>query len=219
MVVSSVHFLSGVTLVLALSAPLTAQDAPSSSLLTFRNPRTVAIERYEALSTLRKTDREAELENTDPRMKEDLWSIHLERYLVRHPELTDRQRGVILEGLALVQSGAMELAPWDLAWAEAVDRPVHQIEAHAKGVFTAAESRAIFSELGGHAAPDIGPSYGAPRGAGLRSDVYEDCDCATLDSWCDWITNPTPNCTRVRCVGSHGCGTFLLYDCNGICGQ
>jgi hypothetical protein len=37
--------------------------------------------------------------------------------------------------------------------------------------------------------------------------------------WCNWVTNPDPDCKSVLCREQNsGCGTFWVYPCDGICG-
>lgn len=56
----------------------------------------------------------------------------------------------------------------------------------------------------------------SPNRKTLLSSTESDCNCSTESDWC------SPNswdCQNTLCVETnHGCGTLLVYGCNGRCG-
>lgn len=54
----------------------------------------------------------------------------------------------------------------------------------------------------------------ASKAEGSNTDV-DNCNCNTSDNWCE---HAFPDCEDVPCEGSyHGCGWFLVKQCDGIC--
>jgi len=189
-----------------------ASPAVAQGTVSLRTERAQVLAKYVELSRLSMADRKQTYEPLDPRVKEDLWSVHVEKYLAGHPALSPGQRAVIFSFLGVIQSGAMEQPSWEPGWQTGVDQPFRVIENQARELFSPAEAQAIFATLG----PVERTASGAVH-AFFRQPV-DSCECSTESPWCDWLTNPDPSCHNGGCLPQHGCGTGWSYDCNGMCG-
>ncbi len=92
-----------------------------------------------------------------PESKTGIWTLHLQRFLVTHPDLSDAQRSVIFEALGWLSTGAMSL-PADSPDRDVLGvRPVKLIEQHASATFPPELARDAFFNLGPSPAPALGP--------------------------------------------------------------
>jgi hypothetical protein len=146
--------------------------------------------------------------NLNPAMREALWIKHMKRALVEMPDLSTRQRAVILQGLGLVESGALRVDRQSDDW-PVFEESLKHLEASAKEAFDPPRGKAVFVRLGA----DV-----------LMTGVDDaltipNCACSQESDWCNWVTNPDPDCKSVLCREQNsGCGTFWVYPCDGICG-
>ena len=144
-----------------------------------------------------------------PSIKKELWMTHLRRALVEVPDLGSDQRGLIFETIGLIALGVLEGEPSSESWDQTYGDQVRSLEGRAREVFALRLARAIFTELG--------PEADFSGTTSLR----DWCSCSTDSDWCDFITNPNPNCRvdlQNRCrPTSSGCGWLLMFACDGLC--
>jgi hypothetical protein len=138
-------------------------------------------------------------------MQSDVWTFHLESFLLDHPDLNSEQRAVVFEAIGLIQSGV--LAP---------DGSLLHLETRARATLPPDLMDAAFLELG---------PQSTVNNAKLISRALADCECSTVSDYCcfmDCPTSPTPKCARGRkscTLVASGCGFLWQYGCNGICGE
>jgi hypothetical protein len=177
-----------------------------ASPIPLRNPRSAVVAQYSRMAALPIEQRKEIYGNLPVQMQGDVWTFHLESFLLDHPDLSPEQRAVVYEALGLIQSGA--LIP---------DESLRHLELHARAALSAELVDAAFLALGPRAAPLIS--------AKLIPRSLSDCECSTVSDYCcfmDCPTSPTPKCVRGRkscTLVSSGCGFLWQYGCNGICGE
>lgn len=186
------------------------------------NERADVLAVYAYVRTLSADEAKAHYRTQRAPMQEDLWSVHLERFVDQHPALTADQRAVIFEALGLLASGVIHEAR-DSTGSAAVPayEAVSRLEYRAKTMLGRALAQEALSALVPTDSSARVESPAANAHAIIRTDVgrYPPCDCSSESSWCDSITNPTPKCKSGGCTPYDGCGTFWLYMCDGICSQ
>ncbi len=184
------HFVCGVLAVM-LVLPAVAGDSQERE--------------YRVLVSLQGAERKAVYARFDGAAKAGLWTLHLEKFVAAHPELTDEQRVLIAEARELLGSEVLQ----------ALESKSPAEVADAKNAIQAFEGRATKSfsrELYSAAFVRLGPptkSTTVLRVASFRPDCYcnpnfDECDggaCST--GWC-WTT-------------PYGCGTFGGSMCTGMC--
>lgn len=178
------------------------------SAVTLRNPRSDVRALYAAMTAAN----HHEIYHSVPKdMQSDLWTIHLTRALVENPNLSAEQRAVILQGIGLVATGALEIDREDPQWEHLVHEPVQALEREAKVLFERPVARAFLTQLYSTISLSI---------EGTPSPIIPNCTCSTESDWCC----PTPTCIgectsgRLICTPQQGCcGTFFRYDCDGEC--
>ena len=75
-----------------------ASHASSSFTATLRHDRVQVIAFYDRLVAMSSSDAKQAYDSAPASLKEDLWTIRLERFVANHPELSNEQRAVIFEG-------------------------------------------------------------------------------------------------------------------------
>lgn len=199
--------LVGAVVVLLGSQSAVAQVITSTPL---RNDRSTVEWLYETISVLPTEERSGRVLTLPLTMQEDLWTVHLERYLAANPDLGAAQRGVVFSALGLLGGGVIERRQAGAVEAASAEASLRNLEAQAKACFNAGNARALFQRMGG---PERGGT-----GASARRLLLRSCNCSTQSDWCDTLTNPFPKCSsQSRCSDSLGCGTLFLYACDGLC--
>jgi hypothetical protein len=161
-------------------------------------------ETYEALSALPISSRKAVYRALSADAKSGLWRIHLTGYLTEHPELTEEQRGVIVDAIALVTPRLFEIAESNPNWLTDMHSPVELLKKRVLEVFPRGVAVGVFTQLGTPA-----PSHALDDEGGIGQS---NCNCNTDSIWsCD-------NCTAGGCKKTpFGCGWLMFYECNGRC--
>ena len=157
---------------------------------------------YDALAPLGCGERKEAYRAAPREQQLALWTLHLQRFLAAHPELTGTQRSFVFEGLGMIASGALyrEDDPAAKSLVQAFkERGLQQFD---RQTFDDA-----FVKLGGRRDPAVG----ARRPSRVRTlQPYCDCDgeqdCPGTE--CDWF-HP---CTEVI-----ACGPFGMDYCLGVC--
>lgn len=175
-------------------------------------------------------------------MKSSLWTHHLLMAVTKHSEFTGEQRALIYEAIRLLSPDL-----YDTVKAEGRSSPalevVHDLTERAQLLFSRDVARTLFVEIGSAVPIARGPEAGDPLtrestnglasepGTRTLSNGNEatprsphkatpswGCSCSTVDDWCRSSEGNGWYCQGAGCtVDYSNCGTFLLYDCTGIC--
>jgi hypothetical protein len=152
-------------------------------------------------------------------MKEDLWTLQLERFINQHPELDQEQRSVVYEALGLLTAGVLEHYPASQDFA-AKTLPLQQ---RAAAVFPRSWIAAAFGQLGDSETSVVLMRSGITNEA--REDLptrhifsYCDCNIDPQQDFCGGLTGPEHCIDGKRvCTFTTGCGWWWSYGCDGYC--
>jgi hypothetical protein len=170
-------------------------------------------------------------------MKSDLWAHHLLTAVTNHPEFTAEQRSLIHEAIRLMSPELYAAAMSEGDSATPLEA-VHDLTRRAKQLFPRNVALALFVEIGSPIPIATHPESGvalnresttgsategdqralkgdgiAPRPIKVTPEAWK-CSCSVVDDWCGYGME----CTSAGCqIDYSNCGTFLLYDCNGVC--
>jgi hypothetical protein len=154
----------------------------------------------------------------------ELWATQLSRALVDKADLTEQHRRWIL-GLVL-ELRERGLPPPKSAEAE---RYARDVAMHAAG---RGDIEKLFTQLGpdtGRYSMSIQSTWLNLQDAVKRSLVasaYVSCNCTTMSDWCEawysgpgyaWCEDPSWYSWCPDCETDTFCGTWWLYECNGMC--
>lgn len=203
-----------------LTIAVTTGDAVAQAVrqVPLRNVRADVVVAYARLASAGPAQR-AMYVALPAQMKEDIWALHIEYFLTDHPELTAEQRSVCLEGLGIVESGALETDRFSAEWNANVGQALQRLEVRIKTFMPGALGREAFAQLG-PATPSIVSSPAERPGIrgklqrGVDSAPIPDCECSTISEGYE-----CSNCVYVAdsCTFRIGCGPFYEYACNGLC--
>lgn len=166
---------------------------------------------YDALSALPINSKRAVFRALSAEAKSELWKIHMNLYLAEHPNLTEDQRNVILDAIALVAPQLYEVSKDNPEWLANVHAPLQSLRKRASEVFSPSVAAEIFARLG--KADHFNPTK--QNVLRIRALVTQgECDCSMGSDWCpgDYVC-VDEDCQRT----SSGCGSLWLYPCDGIC--
>jgi hypothetical protein len=182
-----------------------------------------AISVYESIAMASGADQKELYRTLSSGVQAEVWRIHLLQYLVAHRELTDLQKTVIRDAMALLRDESFEVGIASPQFAERLA----QLDARAKTVFGIAEAKAIFAELG--SAPDsadvdtrsphpvlqprsLHPVLQSTSAGPVVQSLG--CSCSTISDFC----SPGSACVYGDCISRpEGCGVFWQYACTGRC--
>ncbi len=195
-------------------------------------------QKYKDISALPMKKRKAAFRKALPKDRSDLWRTHLALYLVKHTELNQEQKQIILEGMSLATPEGFEVKSDNPAWKTKVEE-LGSLENRILAFFSKEEGARIFATLGDSEPPTSLSSSGpvvSPKRAnsvanrysskynvwtlnrfvaqdqGIGMEMENACGCSTQSDWClNWCGGGP--CTR----SDSGCGTFWQYPCNGNC--
>jgi len=194
-----------VTVLLILALPSVLAAAESRVLL--RNPRPNVAATYASIASLASPHVRAAFRTQSASMQSDLWLFHLERFLNSHLELTDEQRGVVLEGVGLLATGITDDRELGGEPALHVQRALASLTERARTVLGPALAAEAFTGLGTTnvtaTRSRIAPLMGTPE-----------CNCSSDSDWCE---GNEYSCRTTKCMQTWGCGTLFFYPCTGIC--
>jgi hypothetical protein len=212
---------SVIGILVAITCSLRA-DAP------LKNAREIVETTYDKLSGLSIDDRRAAYKKLPAAMQDDVWTVHLERFLATRFDLTDDERSVILEGLGFLATSPGSVGRHDAEWEIRVGRPLQQLSNRGKTLCRYEIIRAAFGVLGPEPQRKARQATVAPpNSAHLWNDklvahagrgIMGPCTCNRNDDWCRmWPEDPL-SCTEVDCtLTDDGCGWFWRKPCNGQC--
>lgn len=200
----------------ALSAlSLEAQQVP------LRHERAAVDQELNRISTFPMLQRRERFADLPVAMQQDLFTLHLERYIADHPDLPTEQLSVLYEGIGLLVSGRLEIDRKSAAWDRDVKPLLDAFTARARQVLPPNVIHEAILTLGTPEEVTLAlPKDGRFR---VRPNT-PDCECSTESDWCGSFC---PTCPLVQCKASawpitciptySGCGTWWQYGCNGMC--
>jgi len=157
---------------------------------------------YDGLSALSCGERRAAYYGYPREQQLELWTLHLQKFLTDHPNLTGTQRTVVLEGLDMIASGALDRTDDPTATSL-----VQSFKERAQLQFDRDTFKDAFVRLGGRRDSAAGVRRPERRGA-----LQPFCDCSR-DEDCGGA-----DCNFLRpCVEVIGCGPFGMELCVGVC--
>jgi hypothetical protein len=190
---------------------------------------------YYDMSALPLKKRRASFINASPDDKSGLWRTHLALFLVKRPDLNERQTETVLAAMSLATPEYFEVQSGDPAWKEKVRDPSRALEAKIFTAFPLEDGAKIFATLGDDAESaktsaavllkninykplsDSGPykQWSHSRlGQQHVEPVLGACDCSTESDYCPaWSACGGGGCNSTQ----RGCGTLWSYPCNGGC--
>lgn len=119
--------------------------------------------------------------------------------------LNKNQSELVSEFIKLLSPEIYSIKKETLEWKQ-VDSSLNSIKDRSLNYFQKSEAFEIFASLGG--------KIGNPEGV---ENLRPNCSCSGSSDYCGWWRNGA-SCSGGGCrdqVG--GCGTGLLYDCDGMC--
>lgn len=134
-----------------------------------------------------------------------LWTLHLQKFLADHPNLTGAQRAAVREGLDMIASGALDRANDPKARSL-----VEAFKERTQRQFDQETFKAAFVRLGGRRDSSAVVQRAERAGAGA---LIPDCNC---DGEEDCDSSEDCNLTR-NCFEVINCGPFHMYYCFGMC--
>ena len=169
-------------------------------------------------------------------MKSAVWIHQFRVALAQHPEFTAEQRDVLGEAIALFTPELFEIDPSSPDWGRRVDAPLQALTYRVKVVFGIALAAQLFTQLGptlphptAIPAPDgnVSSPPTAPAGESRHATTLHpapnvelpNCFCSTVNDYCALEFGPGWYCLGGGCWWgvNWGCGTGLLYKCDGLC--
>jgi len=171
-------------------------------------------------------------------MKSAVWTHHLLIAITNHPEFSVEQRSLIYEAIRLLSPELYETSASE-GHSSAVFETVHDFTRRAQLLFPRNVALALFVEVGSAIPIPAHPERGvvalsrestsgsatesdrrtlkrdgiAPRPIKITPQAWN-CSCSVASDWCGMGFE----CTSAGCqVEYSNCGTFLLFDCNGVC--
>ena len=158
---------------------------------------------YDGLSALSCGQRRVAYSGYSREQQLALWTLHLEKFLASHPDLTGAQRAVVGEGLAMIASGAL-----DRIEDPATTSVVQAFKERAQLQFDADTFKDAFVRLGGRR----DSASGARRPDLVQTLLVPFCNCDQIE---DCGGN---HCSFTRpCWEVVACGPFGMDYCLGLC--
>lgn len=200
--------LTAVVLLCAMASVAAERSVP------LRNPEPQVLQHYEALQWADRQELRELFIDMTPKMRADVWTVHLLRVLREHPELSPAQRSLIFEGVGLIASGIFEIDRRSPEWITHGREPMLNLSKRVFASFPPELARSIMNDPRGPRGEKPGPVDRMNR---FRPAVQSgDCTCNIAYQW---------DCSWSRCVESwpmcfpyYTCGPWMSDTCDGICG-
>lgn len=104
---------------------------------------------YSDLSLLSINDRKSLYISLTPELKSELWKVQLKSYLLKHSDLTDKQKKAIADAIIFIRPEFYKIAPDSPDWEEKVNKPIQLLEKRMLEVFSREAFRELLTNLGG----------------------------------------------------------------------
>jgi hypothetical protein len=155
---------------------------------------------YETIARFPPQYRKAIVVAQSPAIQSRLWRTHLERYIAEHPALTAEQSAVLELAVELATPALFAMSEESFTKI-AGSRSLAELGRRATSAFGAGEARAVLEEIGREESATAYRPF---------------CQCSTLSDYC---VGSRCRFGLIPCIWTGaGCGTFLRFSCNGICG-
>ena len=158
---------------------------------------------YDGLSTLGCGQRRVAYHSYSREQQLELWTLHLQKFLAAHPKLTEPQRKLVLEGLDMIASGAL-----DGINNPAATKLVQKFKERALQQFDQETFKDAFVRLGGR--PNRATNVG--RVERVKSQLQPFCDCDGEGDCGGGNCNYFKPCSEII-----ACGPFGMDWCLGVC--
>jgi len=194
--------------------------------------------KYSDLSALPLKARRVSFRSTSADQKSGLWRTHFVLYFIKHPELNEWQKEIIVDALLLTTREYFAVPSSSPDWKAKVREPARLLERQIAVAFSIEEAANIFATLGDNTeAAQAGPSVAGSallksinyqpvsdsgpyqRSSRFSSQDFEfeqsnSCGCNTDSDFCPmWKF-----CAANSCNSSQsGCGFAWNHPCNGVC--
>jgi hypothetical protein len=106
------------------------------------------LRKYYAVSALSLGEAKAFFSNAAANEKSELWRIHLALFLVKHPELNESQKEIVLAAMSLTTPEFFETRSTDSSWKTKVGVRLRSLEQRIHAAFSSADAARIFATLG-----------------------------------------------------------------------
>lgn len=238
--------LVSLTISVIFNFQLTTSLAQTSNEQLARNvSEEQAVRIYNSLSLLSKSDRKDFYRGLTSELKSEIWKLQLRSYLVKHPDLSDKQKQAIEELIVFIKPHIFEIPQDNPDFEEKVNKPVQFFTKKMTEVFPGEIVRELLTVLGSSesisvlhynrinfisklAKPECDsteqetnlgiikkPIRTQPQAFKLISASYPPENC-DCSIRSDWCPEGL-ECVTSNCQPRCCCGTFLLYTCNGVC--
>ena len=199
------------------------------------------LRKYSELSALPLRGRRAAFRRLSSAEKSALWQTQLALVLVKHPELNEWQKELILDAMLLLTPEHYEVPSNSPDWKAKVREPSRRLEQEITVAFASEDAARIFTTLG----DNTETAKGGPTSAGplslkrinyqpvsdsgpyqqwvhsrfstqdLDLDQSQSCGCSTVWDFCPaWRYCSQGSCSPPP---QDGCGLGWSYPCNGVC--
>lgn len=194
------------------------------------------LKKYYDLSALQLKGRKASFRRASANEKSVLWRTHFVLYFIKHPELNESQKEIILSAMSLATPDYFAVPSSSPDWKAKVRQPSRSLENKILAAFPVEEAAKIFATLGDNTEAAIHGPY-SPTPVLLKSVNYEPldesgtylqwthtrftqavpenaCTCSTVSDFCPiWSVCRSNGCSETQ----SGCGALWSYPCNGGC--
>ncbi len=164
-----------------------------------------------------------------PKEQTALWSHHIAAYMAQETGLVETQKRFLLDAIAQLDAGA--LIPFQGLPSTENMRAVDAVDRTARSLFNREQARYLFHDLGPADADSAVREPGLNRISALigvyfmlEAAARPVCECSVDSDYCSSgkCRTPTSECIIQNPICPDGglycgCGTFLLYTCDGMC--
>jgi hypothetical protein len=158
---------------------------------------------YDGLSALSCGQRRLAYSGYSREQQLALWTVHLQKFLASHPNLTSAQRAVVDEGLGMIASGAL-----DRVEDPATTSVVQAFQERAQRQFDGDTFKEAFVRLGGRPVS----AAGARLPGLVQTTLVPFCNCDQIEDCGGGPCNFFRPCWEVI-----ACGPFGMDYCLGLC--
>jgi len=101
------------------------------------------LQMYYDISAIPLTERKASFRNASSNDKSNLWRTHLVLFLLKHPELNEWQKEIILAAMSLETPEYFEVGPKSPLWKTKVREPLRALEEQILAAFSVNDGRSL----------------------------------------------------------------------------
>ena len=181
--------------------------------LPLRNSEPEVLRQYESLQFMDRQQLRGQMERMTPKMRADVWTVHLLRVMREHPELTAEQRSLIYEGLGLIAAGIFEIDRTSREWTAQGRPTLLDLTRRIQAAFPPELSRALTTDPRDSVMTAPSPGDRLNR---FRIGAQGACECSIfLQTDCQ--DRGVCNGSFPFCMPYHSCGPWMSDTCDGVC--